>query len=690
MTVRESFEASLLVGVVLAVVRRSLRPHLARAVWLGVLAATVLSVLIGAVLVSTLGGLHGRPRELAEGLLMWTAAGMLTYVLWWMGRNARESSGRLRGEAAALLASGSASALVLLVFLSVFREGAETALYVAASAEPAHTVASGTGIGIVVGAAAGVGVYRGGTRVLDPRRFLQATTALLLVFAAGLVGKATLALQAAGVFPGTISLWDTSGLIGGNSMLGAALSALAGYTPQPSALQLTLVAGYVGVVVTLHVQPSGTTFVPLGRDYTQRFYRVLRTSRFVRRLPVVMGIALLMLLAVALAPVGVGPFDNRGVLALGGFESKENDANLFSFALWIVWLPLLSIVTLLFARLWCGTLCPLRLVADGAHRVGSAAGLTRRTPARSAVRAGWLLPSSFILVTFAVKSLPVQREARAGALFFLSVFAAAAVVGLLTRQGTWCRYLCPIGGWLARIARLSPFALRADPRTCVDCKDKPCVTGAVAGRCPVALNPARLETNQNCLACFACVLNCPPDRSSLKVGVRTPAAELFAPRLPNLWESLFVASLLGMYAAAGHRSPTLAAVPWPALFFGMIGGATLIYLAVCAAAAPLAGIDFRRAVATFGYALLPLEFGTAVIAFGDDALEFFRITQVAAVLLIAAGFGWSAVLLTSILRNQSSSGRRAVAAAVPVGALVVLVGFVWLHWYAGGGVVDVT
>ncbi|HET7450851.1 MAG TPA: FTR1 family protein [Gaiellaceae bacterium] len=689
-TVREAFEASLLVGVVLALVRRELRPQLARAVWAGALAAGVLSVTVGAVLVLTVGGLAGRARELAEGLLMWGAAGMLTYVLWWMGRHARESTARLRGETATVIASGSALALVALVFLSVFREGAETALYVAASAQPPHAVASGTGIGVVVGAAAGTAVYRGGTRVLDPRVFFRATTVLLLVFAAGLVGRATLALEAAGIFPGTISLWNTSGIVRGDSVPGAALTALVGYTPQPSALQLTFVAGYVGVLATLYTRPTGAGFVPLGHSYAQRFYYALRTSALVRRIPHVMGALLGLLLVVALLSLSIGPFDNHGPLAVAGFSSGENDANLFSFALWILWLPLLSIVTLVFARVWCGSFCPLRLVTDGARRLGSALGIARGAPASSAVRAGWLLPSSFVLVTFAVKSLPVQREARAGALFFLSIFVAAAVVGLLTRQGTWCRYLCPIGGWLARIARLSPFALRADPRACLDCKDKPCLTGAVAGRCPVALNPPRLESNQNCLACFACVLNCPPERSSLKVGIRSPAAELFAPRLPNLWESLFVASLLGMYAAAGHRSATLASLPWPVLFFGMIAAATVLYLAVCAVAAPLAGIDYRRAVSTFGYALLPLEFGTAVIAFGDDALEFLRITQTAAVLLIASGFAWSAVLLTSIVLNQSRSGRRALAAAVPLATLLVLVTFIWLHWYASGAVVDIT
>ena len=36
-----------------------------------------------------------------------------------------------------------------------------------------------------------------------------------------------------------------------------------------------------------------------------------------------------------------------------------------------------------------------------------------------------------------------------------------------------------------------------------------------------------------------------------------------------------IASLLGMYMAAGHRSPALATIPWPALFAGFVGLAML-------------------------------------------------------------------------------------------------------------------
>ena len=654
--------------------------------------AAAASVLLGAGLVLTLGEVSGRYQELAEGLVMSAAAAVLTYVLWWMDRQSRQVSSALREEARAAIDSGSGLALLGVVFLSVFREGAETVLYVGstASASSSADIAVGSGLGLAAGLVAGYAAFRG-ARLLDLRRFFRITTLVLLVFAAGLVGKATLALQAAGVFPGTIEVWDTSRLLADDSAAGAALSALLGYTAKPSILQLIFILAYVALVRSLFAARRKPGFAPFGRDYDYLLYRVIRSRWLPRLVPLGMGAALAFLLVVALLPMDVGPFDNRGPLHLGPFQSAESDNNAFAFALWVVWLPLLSLLTLLLARVWCGNLCPLRLVTDATRSLADRLFGRRGLTTTRAVRMGWLLPASFVLVTFFVKWLPVQAEARAGAIFFLTVIGAAALAGALFRRGTWCRYFCPIGGWLARTARLSPVALRPDTSLCATCVDKPCLTGtAAAGRCPALLNPSRLETNQHCLACWACVINCPADRASLKLGRRVPGAELLGPTAPNLWESLFVASLLGMYAAVGHRSTTLADVPWPALFFGLVGAATLVYLAACAVAGPLAGVPYRRALATFGYVCLPLEFGTALVAFGDDALEFFRIAQPAAALFLTVGFVWSVVLAVSILRNQSRTPLRGLAAGVPLGVLLVSILFVWLSWYASGTVVDVT
>ena len=681
-----------MVGVILAFLTQTRNRRYVASVWAGVGLAVAASALLGTALLLTLGGLSGRSEEASEGAVMWAAAGVLTYVLWWMGKQGRELAGTLRAEARAALDRGSGLAVITLVFLAVFREGAETVLYLAAAAGSKGwpEVAGGGAVGFGAAALAGYGIYRGGLRFLDLGTFFRVTTVVLLAFAAGLVGRATVAFQAVGIFPGTIAVWDTGGIVSDGSVVGGVLRALVGYTAAPSLLQVIFSLGYVALVLTLYREPYGARFVPLGRSYGQRLYRVVRSRRLTRLLPAAMGVALAFLVAVGLFGLDVGPFDNRGDLRLGPFRSAENENSLFNFVLWIVWLPLLTIGTLLLARVWCGNLCPLRLVSDWARSAADRF-TGRGAAAAPSVRLGWLLPSAFILVTFAVKWLQVQRVALYGALFFLAVFGAAALVGVLFRRGTWCRYLCPVGGWLARIARLSPVALRPDAKVCASCDDKPCLRGtAAAGRCPAYLNPSRLETNQHCLACWACVVNCPPEKASLRLGLRPPGAELFRPLGPNLWESLFVASLLGMYMAVGHRSPDLASLPWPLLFFGLVAAATLVYVAGCLVAAPLAGIPVRRAVATFGYAFLPLEVGSAVIAFGDDALEFLGIAQPAAALLLALGFVWSVVLAVSILRNQSRTPLRAAAAAVPLGLILVTTLFVWLGWYASGAVVDVT
>ena len=269
--------------------------------WLGVGIAATASALLGVALIASVGSLRGHSQELVEGLLMWSAAAILTYVLWWMGKRAREHSSALRVEARAALGAGSGLALLGLVFLTVFREGAETVLYLSATAagNSARGVATGAGVGLIVGVFGGWAIYRGGTRILDLRLFFRATTVILLVFAAGLVGRATLALQAAHLFPGTIHAWDTSHLLADNSPLGAALSALVGYTARPSVLQLIFVASYGVLVLSLYRRPGAARFTPIGADYGHPLYRALRSGRIVRALPAAMGLALALLLAVA-------------------------------------------------------------------------------------------------------------------------------------------------------------------------------------------------------------------------------------------------------------------------------------------------------------------------------------------------------------------------------------------------------
>ncbi len=698
LVMRETVEASLLLGMLFACLERTENRRYFAGIWVGAGAGTLASVLLGVALFLTLGELSGVAEEVFEGVVMWAAAAVLTYVIWWMRGRGGSLAGSLRSEAAAGLGKGSVAALATLAFLAVFREGAEAVLYLgaAASTSPWQGIALGASLGFALAILIGSAMYQGGTRLLSAQRFFSVTTTLLLVFAAGMVGRATLAFQAAGVFPGTITAWDTSALLPQTHGLGKGLEALVGYTATPSVLQVIFVLGYVALILALRREatpgssPVARRFRSIGLSYTHPLYRALRNRRLRTLAPLSMLVLLVGIVLTALLSVRIGPFDNRGALQLGGFSNPESQNNLFNFLMWIVWLPLLTVLTVAFGRFWCGFLCPLRLTSEWAHRLGAKLGLGRGRVA-TPLRLGWLLPSSFLLITFVVKGLDIQGPARAGAILFLSIFAVATVVGFVSRRGAWCRYFCPVGGWLARATRLSPLALQADRDVCATCVDKPCLKGSeLAGRCPSYLNPLQLETNRSCIKCADCVVNCPSDRSSLKLGWRQPGAELLEPRAPELWESLFVASLLGMYMAAGHRSPALAAIPWPALFVGFVALAMLVYVVTCALASRLAGVSMRTALTTFGYLFLPLEFATALIAFGDDSLEFFGIAQPAAIVLLTLGFVWSVVVGVSIVRNQARGGLRAIAAAAPLAVVLVSVLMVWLTWYASGGVIDVT
>jgi high-affinity iron transporter len=698
LVMRETVEASLLMGIVLAGLQRTDNRRYFVGVWVGAGGGALASVVLGLALFLTLGSLKGQAEGVFEGVVMWAAAAVLTYVLWWMRRQGGAMAGALRSEAQAGVGRGSVLALGTLAFLSIFREGAEAVLYLgaAASTSPWHRVMLGASLGFAAAIVVGSAMYRGGTRLLSPQRFFATTSVLLLAFAAGMVGRATLAFQTAGIFPGTIAAWNTSALLPETHGLGRALEALVGYTATPSVLQVIFVLGYVALILAMQSEPgrqpslAAARFRAIGGSYAHPLYRALRSPRLRTILPASMLVAFVAILAAALLPLNVGPFDNSGALRLGSFSDPESQNNVFDFLMWVLWLPLLTLGTVAFGRFWCGYLCPLRVTTEWAHRLGARLG---RGGGRVAapLRLGWLLPSSFLLITFLVKWLNVQGTARDGALLFMAIFALATAVGFFSRRGAWCRYFCPVGGWLGRATRLSPLALQADRDVCATCVDKPCLKGSeLAGRCPAYLNPLNLETNRACVKCADCVVNCPPERSSLKLGWRLPGAEVLEPRAPDLWESLFVASLLGMYMAAGHRSPALATIPWPALFAGFVGLAMLAYVAVCWLAGRLAGMPLRAALATFGYLFLPLEFATAVIAFGDDSLEFFGIAQPAAVILLTIGFVWSVVLGVSIVRSRVGGGLRALAAATPLAVTLVTVLVVWLSWYASGAVVDLT
>jgi high-affinity iron transporter len=188
---------------------------------------------------------------------MLSAVVVLTWMIFWMRKQAMNIKRELEAKLAHAIAAGSAVGLASVVFFAVLREGWETALFLFAVSESSTPLATGVGAvaGLVVSISLGVALYMGSRR-LNLRQFFTVTGILLIVFAAGLLAHATHEFQEAGLLPGTIEyVWNTNGLVSENSNTGEFLKALFGYNGDPSLLEVGVWAAYLVGALTFFLRP---------------------------------------------------------------------------------------------------------------------------------------------------------------------------------------------------------------------------------------------------------------------------------------------------------------------------------------------------------------------------------------------------------------------------------------------------
>jgi high-affinity iron transporter len=247
---REGLDAVLIIGIVLTLINRVGQRQRSTFVWAGVLLAAGVSVTAAAGLLAIGTKLEGTAEQLFEGSTMLLAASILTWMIFWL-RERRNISRELEGGVRTALDRGGNWALFWLAFASVLREGLELALFLAAAvfASSVLQALAGALAGIVLAIATGLVLFLG-IRRLDLKRFFTVTSILLIVFAAGLVGRGVGELQEAGVLPSLVdSLWSTKAILSDSSSLGAVLNALVGYVDSPSLMQVTAYIAYVVIVI---------------------------------------------------------------------------------------------------------------------------------------------------------------------------------------------------------------------------------------------------------------------------------------------------------------------------------------------------------------------------------------------------------------------------------------------------------
>lgn len=256
---REGLEAALIVAIVLAYLRRLDRREDFRSVWLGTGAAVGISLIAGVIVFSALGELEGTAEAVTEGIVAFLAVGVLTWMIFWMARQARYIKGNLQDKVDTAVAQGSTFALAGIAFIAVLREGLESALFLLGTGVGSESNAAQLMGGLLgVAAAAGIGylVYRGSRRV-NLRLFFRVTGIVIVLFAAGLMAKGVHEFQEAGIV-GTVNehAWDVSATTALNpdeSQTGEFLKGLLGWSPNPSIEMV--------VVYYLFLLPIGSTFL---------------------------------------------------------------------------------------------------------------------------------------------------------------------------------------------------------------------------------------------------------------------------------------------------------------------------------------------------------------------------------------------------------------------------------------------
>lgn len=250
LSLREGLEAALILGIVLGALRQAHRQDLSASVWLGAWSAALIS-LVTAILLTRLGLELKDPGEaIFEAITMLLAAGILTWMIFWMSQRARHLKNELESGVQRATQAGRWS-LFGLAFLAVLREGVELALFLTAAvfSSDAHQALLGGLLGL--GTAALLGWFLFATTLrMNLQRFFQVTGILLIFFAAGLVGHGLHALNELGWVPPIIEhVWNFNPVLNDQSTLGQLLGALFGYNGSPSLTEVLAYAAYFGIVV---------------------------------------------------------------------------------------------------------------------------------------------------------------------------------------------------------------------------------------------------------------------------------------------------------------------------------------------------------------------------------------------------------------------------------------------------------
>jgi len=217
------------------------------------------------------------------------------------------------------------------------------------------------------------------------------------------------------------------------------------------------------------------------------------------------------------------------------------------------------VTAVVFRRSFCGNICPLGFLQELSAKAGQKIFGKRFTvPARAdrvlriikypvlvIVIAGTWLTMTLIfrpLDPWAAYHHIGSDELFSGYLIGIIILAASIVASFFIDRA-FCKYLCPMGAFLAPLSKLGAFRVRKDGDTCTSC-------GMCDSACPMNISVSQTEsvTSMECINCMECVSSCP--ENSLSVSAWKPAKKKIKPAMLILITFIIFAGIVGAATAS--------------------------------------------------------------------------------------------------------------------------------------------
>ncbi|HLC38327.1 MAG TPA: FTR1 family protein [Candidatus Norongarragalinales archaeon] len=242
---REALEAALIIGIILGYLKKTNQTEHNNRVYVGIAAGAIASIFTAIAFNFLSIQFEGAAEAMFEGAVMVVAAVVLTWMIFWMGKQ-KQIAQNIQKAVDKSLAGG----LTALAFIAVYREGFETVLFLNALAFSSNAnPLVGAFLGMAAAVVLGFFLYEIGIR-LDIKVFFRITSVMLILFAAGLVAHGFHEFQEAGAITFfTDEAWNTKWVLDDKSAVGAVARSLLGYNDNPSWLEVFAYAFYLTVML---------------------------------------------------------------------------------------------------------------------------------------------------------------------------------------------------------------------------------------------------------------------------------------------------------------------------------------------------------------------------------------------------------------------------------------------------------